>query len=248
MRSSIPRALRRIAVGPLAVIFAAGTAAAQLPRLDPAQMQQAYLQQRQQTARALRQYEWKSRTETQVNDKTSDTSLFLVRYDPEGKQQKTRIGGEEATKGGGRPRITLPGKIIGARKQKKAAEEAKEFQENLQRALSAYENIPPDKLRGFFENASFQPGKGELSGTIRIQGNDIVQTGDTMTLWVDPRTRETRQSDIRTTLEGKPMRIASLFAKLPDGVPYTKQTIVDIEAKKMRIITENFDYTRAAGP
>jgi hypothetical protein len=248
MRPRLSGPLRWIAVGPLAVILVAGTAAAQPPRLDPAQMQQTYLQQRQQTAQALRQYEWKSRTETQVNGKTTDTALFLVRYDLEGKQQKTRIGGDEATKGGGRPRITLPGKIIGARKQKKAAEEAKEFQENLQRVLSAYENIPPDKIQGFFENASLQPGKGELSGTVRIQGNDIVQTGDTMTLWTDPRTKETRQLDIRALLEGKPMRIGSVFAKLPDGISYTKQTTVDIDAKKMRIITENFDYTRAASP
>ena len=62
-----------------------------------AQDKEKFAQAQQQNKEALKQYAWKSRTELKMKGESKNISLEQVRYDLDGKLQKTPLtGGAEA--------------------------------------------------------------------------------------------------------------------------------------------------------
>jgi hypothetical protein len=179
-----------------------------------------------------------------VGGQVKSTVLQMVRYGADGTLQKTVIGGQQAKEKSRLLQKTPVGALVKQIKKKKAGE----FQEGLRELLEAYANIPAERMRSFFENASFKPGKDAMQGTLRISGSDVVKPHDTLSLWIDPKTREKRQLEILTSLDGDPVQVVSQFAQLPDGVSYTKLSSVEVKPKELTMVTENFDFTRGSTP
>jgi len=227
----------------LSVALTASAALAQgLP--DVAGMKEAFRKQQQANEQALRQYSWKSRTEVRVGGEVKSTVLQMVRYGADGKQQKTVIGGQQAKEKSKLLQKTPVGALVTRVKKKKA----EEFKEGLRKLLEAYAEIPEERMQWFMKQATFQPGQDAMQGTIRISGTDVVKLYDTLSIWVDLKTREKRRLEIVTALDGDPVRVVSEFGKLPDGTTYTKLTTVDVKSKEMKMVTENFDFTRGGTP
>jgi hypothetical protein len=230
-------------IGSLSVGLVASAALAQsLP--DMAGIKAAFREQQQANEQALRQYTWKSRTEVRVGGEVKSTVLQMVRYGADGTLQKTVIGGQKAGEKSRPLQKTPIGALVKQIKKKKSGE----FQEGLRELLEAYANIPAEKMRRFFENASFQPGSDAMQGTLRISGTDVVKPHDTLSLWINPKTREKRQLEILTSLEGDHVQVVSQFAQLPDWVSYTKLSMVEVKAKELTMVTENFDFSRGSTP
>src|SRR5262249_4924942 len=124
-------------------------------------------------------------------------------------------------------------------------QKTRDFNEDLRKLVDAYANIPPDEMQKFFQRAAFQPGQNDMQGTVRVFGTDVVKEHDTLSIWIDPKTREKRQVEILTSLHGDPVQIVSQFGKLPGDVSYTSLSTVEIKAKDLRIITENFEFVRS---
>jgi hypothetical protein len=225
----------------LTVGLAASAALAQGPP-DLAGIKEAF-QKQQANEQALRQYSWKSRTEVQVDGKVKGTLLELVRYGADGNLQKTPIGGQTAREKKLRE-FTPAGALIGRIKRKKQ----EEYNADLRKLLDAYANIPPDRMQRFFQNAAFQPGQDAVQGAVRIFGSNVVSDHDTLSLWIDPKVREKRQLEILTSLDDDPVQLMSQFRRLPDGTLYTSLTTVEIRAKKLKMVTENFDFARSTSP
>ena len=80
----------------------------------------------------------------------------------------------------------------------------------------------------------------------RVSGGNILQPGDSMTLWVDAVTRKQRRVEIHTTLDRKPVRIVSEFQDLPGGPTHMSRSVIDYPGEEITLITENFDYARTA--
>lgn len=51
---------------------------------------------------------------------------------------------------------------------------------------------------------------------------------------------------LRRLAKRKPVRIVSDFKTLPNGATYTARSVVDYPSEELRVITEDFDYERAA--
>ncbi|MEE9264797.1 MAG: hypothetical protein V3V11_10110, partial [Vicinamibacteria bacterium] len=140
-----------------------------------------------QNSEALKQYTWKSRTEIKMKGESKNVKVEQVRYDIDGKRQKTEIGGSPEPQsekpkarrrgGGGRAKA----KIIEKKKKEFA-----EMMQALGKLVASYGHIPPDKMQAFVKNAQMSPGEGEQAGTMRIQGGDVLHPGDAMTLWINP--------------------------------------------------------------
>ena len=62
---------------------------------DPAAMASAYAQEAQQNAALMRQYSWKMRVEVTVKDETKPPKMYQMRFDADGKPQKTLLSAEE---------------------------------------------------------------------------------------------------------------------------------------------------------
>jgi hypothetical protein len=199
------------------------------------QQSKQFAQAQQENAKQLRQYTWKSRTEIRKGGETKSTKLYLMRYDVAGTLQKTLISETSQQL----PTRGLRGLI--ARKKK---ENFVEMLDGLGALAKSYGELPPDRMQHFMAGASFTPETNSQPSLLRLQGRDVLQPGDLMTIWIDAATRRQRRIEILTTFDEKPVRIVSEFRELPNGPTYPARSIIDYSSQELAITTENFGYTR----
>jgi hypothetical protein len=203
-----------------------------------AQMDQKLAQSQQQNAQALRQYTWKSRTEIRKGGETKNVQLAFMRYDLNGTMQKTPISST--------PQQQLPTRGIRGLVAQKKKENFMETLDSLSRLAKSYSELSPYEMQRFMATAMVTPEMSPQQKLFRIQGSNVLQPGDSMTVWVDAVTRKQRRVEIQTTLERKPVRIVSDFQDLPQGPTHMARSIVDYPSEELTLITENFDYERMA--
>ena len=213
--------------------------------VSEAQDKGEFAEAQKQNSEALKQYTWKSRTEIKVKGESKNVKVEQVRYDIDGKRQKTEIGGSPEPQsekpkarrrgGGGRAKA----KIIEKKKKEFA-----EMMQALGKLVASYGRIPSDKMQAFVKSAQMSQGEGEQAGTMRIQGGDVLQPGDAMTLWIDPASQMMKRIEIETTLEEKPVTVVSEYQSLADGPTYQARSVVSYPAKEVELTVENYDYQR----
>lgn len=185
-------------------------------------------------ATALKQYQWKSRTEIQKDGETKNVQVALMRYDSNGQLQKTPVSGT--------PEPDLP--KFGLRKMI-AQKKLREFRERVQElgALAkTYSELPPEQMQRFMATASVTP---EAPNLVRLEGRKVIHPGDSMAIWIDAVSRKQRRVEIHTSLNDKPVGIVSEFQDIPQGGPtYMARSQINYEGTSVTIITENFDHAR----
>jgi len=200
-----------------------------------AQMDRQFAQARQQNALALKQYEWKSRTEIQKDGETKKVQVAVMRYDSDGNLQKTIVSST--------PEPDMP--KFGLRKAiaKKKMGDFKDRLEELEALSRSYSELPLDRMQSFMANALVTPELTAQQKLIRISGENVLQAGDSMTVFVDAISRKQRRIEIQTSLDQKPVRIVSEFQELPQGGPtYMARSQVNYDGNSVVIVADNFDY------
>ncbi len=123
------------------------------------QQKEQFAKAQKENSAALEQYTWKSRTKIKMEGESKSVKLEQVRYDLDGKQQKTPIGEppqqqaqqEAGRRGGGR----LKAKVIENKK-----EEFAELMQSLGQLVASYAHMPPDKIQGLRPERDRRPGPG----------------------------------------------------------------------------------------
>jgi hypothetical protein len=188
-------------------------------------------------AAALRQYQWKLRTEVQRKGETKSVQVAAVRYDANGQLQTTLISKM--------PEPDLP--KFGLRKAI-AEKKFKEFKETVQQLgdlARAYSNLPADQMQHFMATAAITPEMNGEQKLMRAEGHDVFQNGDTMVVWVDAVTRKQRRVEVLAAYDRKPVRIVSEFRDLPQGGPtYLATSQIAYDDGEVVIVTTNFDHER----
>ena len=231
------------------VVSVAGACLA-LASLLSAQQKEQFAQAQKENSAALKQYSWKSRTELEVKGESKSVKLEQVRYDLDGKQQKTDIGGaaqQQPTQeaGGGRRRRgggRLKQKIVENKK-----EEFAELMKGLGQLVASYAHLPPDKMQAFVQNATVASGQGEMADALMIQGTNVQLAGDTMGVWIDPKSYMMRRIEIRSSFDDKPVHFTGEFRTVADGPTYPARLTLQYPDKEVELTIENFDYTRLPG-
>src|SRR5690349_20381591 len=189
----------------------------------------------QANAAALRQYQWKLRTEVQRKGETKSVQVAQVRYDANGQMQTTVISKT--------PEPDLP--KFGLRKAI-AEKKFKEFKETVQQLgdlARAYGNLSPEQMQHFMASAVISPEINGGQKLLRAEGHDVFQNRDTMVVWLDAVTRKQRRVEIEATYSGKPVRIVSEFRDLPQGGPtYLATSHIAYDDGDVMIVTTNFDH------
>ena len=165
-----------------------------------------------------------------------------MRYDAEGKQQKTPLGTGEpqqqaAQAPAGRRGGRLKDKIIENKK-----EEFKEMMEGLAALVTSYGHIPPDKLKAALSQGKVTPGQGEMKGAAGVQVASVVQGGDSLTLWVDPATWLFRRIEINSSYEQKLVTVTADYSAVSGGPNYMAQAVLQYPAKELLLRIDNFEY------
>ena len=194
-----------------------------------------FQQAQKQNAAAQRQYTWMSRTELLLKGESKNVKVESVQYDNTGQLEKTVVDStpQQQDQGGGR----LKQRVV----EKKKAE-FQELMEGLGGLAQSYAHLSPEQMQALMQSASISQGQGEMQGTVRIQGANVVVDGDTMTLWVDPQTFLFRQVQIDSLYDKKPMKLTVEFQDLPNGPTVSGRTTLDYPDKKVQVLIENSDY------
>jgi len=152
--------------------------------------QPSFAESQKANAQMLRQYTWRSRTEIKLKGESKNVKLEQVRYDANGTLEKTPIGAPAAAapqaqgnRGGRGGR--LKAKVIENKK-----EEFGELMQGLGQLVASYGHLPPDRLEAFKATATTGRGEGALQGTAQIQGVNVLEQGDSMTIWIDPASKD----------------------------------------------------------
>ena len=209
-----------------------------------------FAQAQKENSAALKQYTWKSRTELKLKGESKNVKLEQVRYDIDGKLQKTDIGApapeqaqqaeQQTSRRGRRGRGRAKEKII----EKKKGEFA-ELMQALGQLAGSYAHMPPEGLQKFAENAGVTEGEGDLQGTIEIRSGDVLQAGDVMAVWVEPAGYSMRQVEINSSYEDKPVTVTVEFRKVAaDGPSYPARSMLSYPDKEIELTVENYDYER----
>ena len=178
----------------------------------------AHAQQDQKFAQALREYTWKSRTEIRKEGHVKNTTLFLTRYAPDGTLVQVLLEETSASV----PKIGIRGLVA-----KKKKEEAGKLVQALQQLAKSYGELPPAKMQAFMAKATATLETNAPQPLLRLQASDVLQPGESMSVWIDANTRKQRRIEIWSNYNGKPVRIVSEFRDLPGGPTYMARSVVD---------------------
>jgi hypothetical protein len=222
---------------------AAGTIVVLCATLVLAQDRPPFAESQKANQQALRQYTWKSRTELKLKGESKNVKLEQVRYDMNGKLQKTPLGGTPqaapapAPSGrGGR----IKGKVIENKK-----EEFGEMMQGLAQLVAAYGQLPPDKLQAFKASATTARGEGAMQGAAQVQGVNVLQEGDSVTIWIDPASQMMRRVEIKTIYDKKPAALVADYRGIPNGPTYMARAVLTYPEKNVELTVDNSDYARS---
>lgn len=190
---------------------------------------------RQENAAELRHYSWVSRTEVRKGGETKSRRMYRMRYGADGAVQQTLVT-ETAQQ--------IPTRGLRGLIAKKKKGDFVELLDELGTLAKAYGRLSPERMQQFVARASVTPETRLRPGLLRLEGRDVLQPGDSMTVWVEAATRRQRRVEVQTVFDGKPVRIVSEFQDLPEGPTYMARSVVDYPSEELAITTDNFDYTR----
>lgn len=203
----------------------------------PAQTKQTTVSLAQANAAALRQYQWKLRTQVQRKGETKSVQVAAVRYDANGQMQTMLIS---KTSEPDLPKFGLRKAI--------AEKKFKEFKETVQQLgdlARAYGNLSPEQMQEFMATAVITPEMNGEQKLVRAEGHYVFQNGDTMIVWFEAASRKPRRVEVLASYDRKPVRIVSEFRDLPQGGPtYVATSQIAYDDGDVVIVTTNFDHER----
>jgi hypothetical protein len=133
--------------------------------IDPAKFSAV----QKENAQKLRAYTWKQRLELQLKGETKKVLLNQMRYDVDGKQQKTPLSTGEPQQQAAQVPAGKRGGRVKAKVVENKKEEFKEMMEGLAALVTSSGHIPPDKLKAALSQAKVTAGQGDYMARAVLQ-------------------------------------------------------------------------------
>ncbi len=191
-------------------------------------------------AQALKAFSYQQRVQLQLKGETKKVTLSQVTYDMYGNQQKTQLS-EDPPPGSSQPSGGRFKQRIIAKKKG----EFKEMMEAIAALVKSYTELPPEQLQASLKKASFSPGEGDMAGSVQIVMQNVIQNGDSMTIWIDRKAMLFRRVVIATTYERNPVTTTANYAMLPSGQVYMGQAILNYPKKEVVVEIDNLNYQQS---
>ncbi len=188
---------------------------------------------RQANAALMHQYTWNCRTEIIDKGQVKDTRIELVNYTPFGQLQRSLINDQSAPLPFGFLRRAI------AEHERKTMEE---YLTGLRGLIEQYTLPTTGKILDFMTSAKTVGPNAQ--GLLQMTGNNVVQPGDSLTIWVNAYTRHVARIQVNTTFQGGPVQLDATFSTLPSGLNYMAYGEATVPAKQLSVQVQNFNYTR----
>ena len=195
-------------------------------------------------AQALKAFSYQQRMQLQLKGETKKTTVTQMSYDMNGNEQKTQLS-EDPPPGSSPPSSGGRG---GRLKQKVVEKKTGEFKDMMQEIVAlvkSYTELPPQQLQAALKQAAFSPGEGDMNGSVQIVMHTVIQSGDSMTIWIDRTAMLYRRATIATTYEGNPVTVIANYAMLPSGQVYMAQAILNYPKKEVVVQIDNQNYQKS---
>lgn len=225
------RNLVRVALLAACAVASTRPAGALAQGVDAAALASQYAANAKQNATLLRQYSWKMRVEPTVKGETKPPTVYQLRFDLDGKLQKTVLTAPPPPEAKG----------LGKRIKEKKIEEMKDWAGDLADLVKKYMAPTPGNMMDFYAKAAVAP---EADGTTRVSAGSFLQPGDTATFWIDKATNVPVRYAFTTALEGDPVEGKVDYGQVQGGPQYAARVVVSVPAKQASAKVETFDYLK----
>ena len=206
---------------------------AQTGQPAPTNMAMRVTEARMANAGLMAQYSWTSRTEVIDQGQVKDLRLDAVTYGPGGQLQRTVMNDQSAP---------LPFGFLRRRIAEHEREKAEEYLTGLRGLLEQYTLPTAGKVQDFMSRATATGP--DAAGLFEMTGQSVLYPGDTLSLWVNPRTRHVERIQVSTTFQGDPVSLTATFKTLPSGLNHVAYAEVLAAAKQLSVQVQNFNYNR----
>jgi hypothetical protein len=190
-------------------------------------------------AQALKAFSYQQRTQLQLKGETKKVTLNQMSHDMSGNLQKTLLS--EQPPAGAQP----SGGRIKRRVVAKKTGEFKEMMDEIAALVKSYTELPPEQLQASMKQAVFSAGQGDMDGSVQIVMQNVIQKGDSLTIWVDRKTMLFRRAEIATSYEGNPVTTTANYATLTSGESYMAKAILNYAKKEVVVQIDNSNYQRS---
>ena len=190
-------------------------------------------------AQALKAFSYQQRMQLRLKGETKKVTLNQMSHDINGNLQKTLVSEQPpagAQPSGGRLKRRVVAKKTG---------EFKEMMGEISALVKSYTELPPERLQASLKQATLSPGQGDMAGSVQMVMRDVIQSGDSMTIWIDSTTMLFRRVLIATTYEGNPVTVTANYATLQSGHGYMAQAILNYAKKEVVVQIDNSNYQRS---
>ena len=177
----------------------------------------------------LKAYNWKSQIQITVSGQVKTTVVQQITWTPAGEQQKLELSRTEAQQ----KKPIVPMRRLLARRK---ASKSKEWFQGLQAQLARYQKLPDLKGRTSTEMAN---------GQAVISAQDVVQPGDKLTVFVDPKTRQPLQGEVVTQYDESDVKIHLTFSQLEPGLSAISKTVCEVPDHEVTITVTNSGYSKS---
>lgn len=181
----------------------------------------------------LQQYSWLSRAEVIDQGRVKDIRVDVVSYGPDGQLQRSVLQTEGHVNG-----RKVPSRDLAESERLNA----REYLTGLRDLLDRYTLPLTGKVRDFWNRAI--ASARQAYGLFATTGRNLVQPGDTLSLWVDPRTGHAQRITVSSTFEGEPVTLTATFETLPSGLNHLAYAEVTVPAKQISLQVQNFNFDR----
>lgn len=176
----------------------------------------------------LKTYNWKSQTQTTVSGEVKSTLVQQITWTPSGEQQKLEISRTNAEQ---KKPIVPMRRLLAKRK----ATKSKEWFQGLQEQLSRYHQLPD--LTG-------KTNLEMVNGQAVVTARDVIQSGDTLTVFVDPKTHQPLSGEVVTRYDDSDVKIHLTFSQIEPGLATVSKSVCEVPDHEVTITVTNSDYTR----
>lgn len=186
---------------------------------------------RKANATLMRKYTWESRTELIEKGQREDIRIEAVSYSPDGQLQRKLLNDQASP---------LPESLLGHVIAEKRRERLEAYVKGLRSLLEQYSLPTEANVLSFMNQATTT--NPDAQGLISISGSSVLLPGDSLSVWIEASTRQTRKTQVNTFYEGEAVKLTATFKTLASGLNYVAFADVTIPGKAFTVQVHNYDY------
>lgn len=181
----------------------------------------------------LKDYIWKRKSDAYVNKELKLTTLAEVKFTADGKMENKLIDAGTTVQ-------AKPG--LRGRAQQGKAEESLDYIEKAATLMLHYSYMSKGELVDFFDKATVTTG---ADGRLQATAANVLQTGDQLTLLIDPATHLFVRKTFKAKSGADPIEGTVDYDTFKSsGINHVTKSYLMMPAKAMQVNTENIDYTQ----